>query len=1779
MISSPFRARNLVAVAAAVMVTTVGLVPAAAAEDPVPPALLVTEIVPNTTGTDEFEFFEVTNTTADAIDLDAAGFGFQYYGASTPVDLTIPEGVMIAAGESVAFWVSYTADGLDSFVHDEQGFRDYFASRGATDAEYQVVRATGQPGMANGGGRGIRVLDGQDATVAEAYYGAADVGVDGAAVFGVANDITSPTLQVRESQAVPSPGEADAALLAPRPEPEIPVIVVDADVASEWPVVISEVMPNHSGADMYEYVELANLTTDDIDLAAEGLRLQYYGASEPVALTIAGDSVIPAGRALVLWNIGADAETDLTEADFRSYLGLPEDVLVAQLYGQSAFANSGERGIRLVDQDGATVVDAYYLGTDVGNDLSAHFGAPSTIGATELPVHAPAAAMTPGVLDATAFDVELRRDTDADLETSLLQITELLPDTANVNGADGYEFIEVYNPTDMPVAWEDFTLRYLYLGGDGAVSSSTLWPSQPRAAEIAAGGTLVLWVKNGGNQELGVADFNTHFGTTLEKDVDIVEVSVGGMANGGLRGMEIITNTEVPINRVSYNLDGDDTSPDVGIHYTVAGDGDAVQAILEKSPATPGIVTSAQVHDGLASAPAAGDAPVITDLSPAQFTPGEPLELSATVTDDVLVRTVSLSLGSGADESEVEYNLVPAGDGVYSVEVPGADTLGKSEFAYTLSASDGFQHTVTDPAFVTSTEQKAPLRLNVSDGQYLAGTSVVSASGDDVSETLELSVDGAPVDTYAELESAPVFAFEATATDAYFRNGVIMDGEVLTVFDEGYYEREVTVATELPLAKVNPGEDFSVRIYAGTKAAPEIDLDENNDNFNVSNLRLVLPDGRTLRPQEGYDASAWIYLGDSGGALDYVEATFTAPDDAFTAHAHAWDTTAVADGEHTVSAVDGDESAQATVTVDNSAPTIAPTVTDGEVVHGVRALDAAVTDAGAGVASVEATLSGRRIVLPYEVSSLADEAGDHVLAITATDEVGNTRAVEIPFTVPVEDPSIADLSPADAETIEGSVPLSATVTDPTDDVLEVEFRQGSSLAIGEETTVSTGEATHALDVDRTEATEVTADEVAALGALDGTSVTTSSESKLPYVLLRTDVGTDVDGDVRLRWDGAANARAKVMLHVLDPESDTWVEADRHITAIDGEGLEEFTLETVVSTSEYAADGVVTAVVQHSEGYAGDDRSSRTTAVTPHHPDDKPRSEYDFTLAWESDTQYYNQDWVHDYEGIYDRQLSIHEYLLDVRDDLNLQYMAHNGDIVNTSTEEAQWLRADPAYAMLDEAGLPYGVLAGNHDVNQATNDYSHFSQWFGASRFDTNPWWGGDHLDNRGHYDLVTAGGIDFLFLYMGWAPGDEQIDWMNEVLAQYPERVAFVQLHEFMLTTGGLGPIPQRIMDEVIATNPNVRVVTSGHYHDAFTRYDSFDDDGDGIDDRTVTSMLFDYQGLPNGGEGYLRLLHFDNESESVHLRTYSDYLEDYNATDPSLDDEHQDFVLTYDTLGLDVRTKVLETDEFRADALTGESITTVQDVASGEAVTTSWEPGTGTHSWFVRAADEHGGVAYSDVRTVTVTEPTETEPEPEPGAGFSDVSDKTDSPAYSEFFTEIAWIADQGISRGWTLDDGSVEFRPFANITRDAMAAFLYRHAGEPDVELPDKSPFVDVSPESTEFYEAIVWMHEEGVSRGWETTAGQEFRPFEPITRDAMAAFLSRYGGEPDVELPEASPFVDVTPQSSEFYDEIVWLEGTGITTGWDTDGGTEFRPFAKTTRDAMAAFLFRFSGLDA
>ena len=184
-----------------------------------------------------------------------------------------------------------------------------------------------------------------------------------------------------------------------------------------------------------------------------------------------------------------------------------------------------------------------------------------------------------------------------------------------------------------------------------------------------------------------------------------------------------------------------------------------------------------------------------------------------------------------------------------------------------------------------------------------------------------------------------------------------------------------------------------------------------------------------------------------------------------------------------------------------------------------------------------------------------------------------------------------------------------------------------------------------------------------------------------------------------------------------------------------------------------------------------------------------------------------------------------------------------------------------------------------------------------------------------------------------------------------------------------------------------------------------------------------------------------------------------------------------------------------------------------------------------------------------------------PVPAATFPDVA-----PA-NPFVADISWLTDLGITRGYA--DGT--FRPAGTVSREAMAAFLYRFAGEPTFTAPATSPFLDVAT-THPFYKEISWLADTGISTGTITPAGAYYKPGDSVSRGAMAAFLYRFAGEPDWGTPETPPFVDVAP-SHPFYEAISWMSMARISTGTITPAGAYYKPTDPVSRQAMAAFLHR------
>lgn len=220
-------------------------------------------------------------------------------------------------------------------------------------------------------------------------------------------------------------------------------------------------------------------------------------------------------------------------------------------------------------------------------------------------------------------------------------------------------------------------------------------------------------------------------------------------------------------------------------------------------------------------------------------------------------------------------------------------------------------------------------------------------------------------------------------------------------------------------------------------------------------------------------------------------------------------------------------------------------------------------------------------------------------------------------------------------------------------------------------------------------------------------------------------------------------------------------------------------------------------------------------------------------------------------------------------------------------------------------------------------------------------------------------------------------------------------------------------------------------------------------------------------------------------------------------------------------------------------------------------------------------GGSQAAELVTSTspspVTESAQSTPKAPAIADFQVDSDTRHSPCSTSFtdvsrghsfYETITWMGCAGLTVGYA--DGS--FRPYQQITRAEVAAFLYRLSGDAH-SAGSRRDFTDVPVTSTHF-EAISWMKEQGLSLGY---ADGTFAPSKSISRGEVATFMYRYGETTGRYVaPSTSPFTDLVGHQGRFYyGPATWMQATGMISGY-TDG--TFRPERMVTRGETSKFLY-------
>lgn len=304
----------------------------------------------------------------------------------------------------------------------------------------------------------------------------------------------------------------------------------------------------------------------------------------------------------------------------------------------------------------------------------------------------------------------------------------------------------------------------------------------------------------------------------------------------------------------------------------------------------------------------------------------------------------------------------------------------------------------------------------------------------------------------------------------------------------------------------------------------------------------------------------------------------------------------------------------------------------------------------------------------------------------------------------------------------------------------------------------------------------------------------------------------------------------------------------------------------------------------------------------------------YTIAILPDTQDYTSS-----PGLNHVFTDMTQWLADNAEGLGLSFVAHVGDITQWAAA-SQFDLAWTAMNTLREAGIPFSVLPGNHDigtggssdvrVTETYNDafsvgYMSQDAAFGGV-YDQEP----ERFDNN--YMLWTAGdGSEWITLSLEFGPRDDVLRWADEVLTRFADRKAVVVTHSYnnfdsrhdplgtvLEDEGaaydyGLGASAEGANDgdtiwrEVISSHANVVMTAGGHiFGDGAQTIVSYNDYGlpvyqflvnyqNGVS--TETTGAGDASQGGQGGNGAMRLVIVDPENDAIYTETYFTELDQY--------------------------------------------------------------------------------------------------------------------------------------------------------------------------------------------------------------------------------------------------------------------------------------------------------------
>ncbi len=366
---------------------------------------------------------------------------------------------------------------------------------------------------------------------------------------------------------------------------------------------------------------------------------------------------------------------------------------------------------------------------------------------------------------------------------------------------------------------------------------------------------------------------------------------------------------------------------------------------------------------------------------------------------------------------------------------------------------------------------------------------------------------------------------------------------------------------------------------------------------------------------------------------------------------------------------------------------------------------------------------------------------------------------------------------------------------------------------------------------------------------------------------------------------------------------------------------------------------------------------------------KPGPGPDFLIPVLPDTQNYARESAGSGDATKEMWFAQTDWIVNNRASENIAYVATLGDCVNNADVLSQWKNATNAMYRLEKQsttqlleGIPYGITVGNHDQDpngDLDGSTAFYNQYFGISHFSSKSYYGGHYdVNNDNWYDLFSAGGLDFLVISFEFDRyGSLVMDWARDVMAAHPTRRVIVLTHfagqdvaDVNATTCPFSAQGQAIYTG-LRTNANFFLMMSGHV---------FDQGGEGrrsdtFQGHTIRTLVSDYQGRFNGGNGLMRLMYFSPSNNLVSVKTFSPYTGNFET------DANSQFSFSYN----------MQPNGAGAAGTVYVALRTNINVVPGAQTTFVW-PGLSaskSYEWYVTVKDAFGDYATSSAWKFSTT------------------------------------------------------------------------------------------------------------------------------------------------------------------------------------------------------------------